>query len=218
MKKGLSEIIAVIDRSGSMDHLTTDVIGGFNSFINEQRALPGKAKLTTVLFDNQYEVLHENLDLEEVQPLTTKEYFVRGTTALLDAIGRTITDVGNRLHNTPEEERPETVIFVIMTDGFENCSATFTKRQIREMIDHQKNKYSWKFMFLGANQDSWAVGGAIGINSCFNYTASPGGVADAYRAMNNYSTECRTNVTTTPVILDYNAKFRITNEGEDTND
>lgn len=184
MKKNLSELVFILDRSGSMSHLVDDTIGGYNSMIEQQKLEPGEAYVTTVLFDDEYDLLHDHVDLKEIKPITRKEYFARGCTALLDAIGKTINSVGQRLSDTPEEERPEKVIFMITTDGMENASIEFTKAKIKEMIEHQQDKYSWVFMFLGANMDAVSEAGSLGINSlhAHTYTASAQGTSSVYYA------------------------------------
>ena len=149
MKKNLTELVFIIDRSGSMYNLVNDTIGGYNSMIENQKKEQGDAYVTTVLFDDNYELLHDHINLKEIKPITDKEYYTRGSTALLDAVGKTINSIGVRLNNTPEDERPDKVIFVITTDGYENASRKFTKTQIKDMIEHQQNKYSWTFIFLG---------------------------------------------------------------------
>ena len=154
MRENLTEMVFVLDRSGSMSGLAADTIGGFNELIEKQKKIEGDAYVTTVLFDHEYEVLHDHVALGEVAPLTDKEYFARGSTALLDAVGRTINAVGARLGATPEEERPAHVVFVITTDGMENASREYTAKQVREMVEHQQQKYSWQFVFLGANMDA----------------------------------------------------------------
>ena len=164
MKENLTEIVFILDRSGSMMHLTADTIGGYNSMIEKQKQEPGEAKITTVLFDDNYEVLYDAVDIQNIEPMTTAQYYAHGCTALLDAVGRTINNVGARLNNTPEEERPSKVIVVITTDGYENSSHEFTRTQIKEMIEHQTNKYSWQFMFLGAEIDAVAEAESIGIS------------------------------------------------------
>lgn len=193
MKKDLTEIIFIIDRSGSMDRLTQDTIGGFNSFIENQKKEAGEAKLTTVLFDDNYEVLHDGVDLKDVKPLTDKEYSARGMTALLDAIGKTITDVGHRLNNTPEEERPEKVMVIITTDGAENASKEYTKSKVKEMIEEQTNKYSWVFMFLGANIDAVSEAQSIGISAshAHAHSWSPQGVESVYATVDCVAKEYR---------------------------
>lgn len=185
LKKNLTELVFILDRSGSMYQLVNDTIGGFNSMIEEQKKEPGEAYVTTVLFDGQYELLHDHIDLKEVKPITDKEYYARGSTALLDAVGKTINSIGARLNNTPEDERPDKVIFVITTDGYENCSREFNRTQIKEMIEHQQNKYSWTFMFLGANMDAVSEAATLGINTNFakTYTANSIGTESVYRSV-----------------------------------
>ena len=148
MKQGLSEIICIIDRSGSMGIIKNDAIGGFNTFLEEQKKLPGEATLTYIQFDTEYEVVHENKPLKDVQPINGSIYIPRGRTALLDAVGKTIDATGRRLANTPEENRPEKIIVAILTDGEENASHQYNLSKIKEMIKHQKEKYSWEFIFL----------------------------------------------------------------------
>jgi uncharacterized protein YegL len=191
MNKDLVEIVFVIDRSGSMFGLENDTIGGFNSFIEKQRTEKGKAFLTTVLFDDQYEILHDDVDLNYVKLLTNNEYYTRGTTALLDAIGKTINNVGNKLSNMSEDDRSSKVLFCIITDGYENASKEFTKEQIKAMIEHQTNKYSWQFIFLGANIDAIAVGHLYGINMAANYSATDQGTRSVYSTLNTVSSTYR---------------------------
>jgi uncharacterized protein YegL len=184
MKEGLTEVIAILDNSGSMAKLTNDTIGGHNAFINDQKTIAGDAILTTVLFNTNYTVLHDRLNIKKIKPITEKEYRAGGGTALLDAIGKTINDVGLKLHNTPEEERPSKVIVFIITDGEENSSKEFTHEKIKEMVVLQKNTYNWEFLFMGANIDSFSVAETIGINHdrAFNHNAKY--VTNAQRAMN----------------------------------
>lgn len=182
MKKNLTEMVFILDRSGSMGHLTDDTIGGFNSMIESQKNEPGEAYVTTVLFDDEYELLHDHVNIQDIKPITRNEYFARGWTALLDAVGKTINSVGARLSETPEDERPEKVIFVITTDGMENASREFAKSKVKEMIEHQQSKYSWVFMFLGANMDAVSEASSLGINTDFarTYTASDLGTKSVY--------------------------------------
>lgn len=184
MNQNLTEMVLILDMSGSMSPLTSDTIGGYNTLINQQKNEPGDAKVTTVLFDNRYIMLHDHVDIKDVPEMTTKEYMPCGMTAMLDAIGLTINSVGQRLANTPEEERPEKVIFTIITDGYENASREFTYSKIKEMIEHQRNKYSWIFTFIGANIDTAEVGGNLGIDAKLSktYTASKEGTESVFMA------------------------------------
>jgi len=185
MKKNLTEMVFILDRSGSMHCLTADTIGGFNSMIENQKKEDGEAYVTTVLFDDFYEMLHDHVNIQDVKPITNNEYFARGMTALLDAVGKTINSVGNRLSVTPEDERPEKVVFVITTDGLENASVEFTKSTVKEMIEHQQSKYSWTFIFLGANMDAVSEAVSLGINAnhSHTYTASAQGTSSVYCAV-----------------------------------
>jgi uncharacterized protein YegL len=178
MRGDLTEIVAILDRSGSMEHLTNDTIGGYNAFIEEQKQSPGEARLTTVLFDDKYEVLHQGVDIKKVKKITKKDYVARGSTALLDALGKTINDIGLRLYNTAEADRPGKVIFFIITDGEENASVEFSHEKIKSMVELQKNTYSWEFIFMGANIDAFNAAASIGIQAdrAFNFTASEEGV------------------------------------------
>lgn len=182
MKSDLTEIIFVLDRSGSMNGLENDTIGGYNSFLKIQRETQGGAKVTTVLFDDEYIKLHDRVDINNVKPITEKEYFARGTTALLDAIGKTIADLGVTLRDTQEEERPSKIIFVIITDGNENASREFTYKKVNEMISRQQNKYNWEFIFLGANIDATAEAENLGIKASrfANYIADEKGTCIVY--------------------------------------
>lgn len=182
MRENLTEMVFVLDRSGSMSGLAVDTIGGFNELIEKQKKIEGDAYVTTVLFDHEYEVLHDHVALEEVAPLTDKEYFARGSTALLDAVGRTIDAVGARLAAAPEEERPAHVVFVITTDGMENSSREYTAQRVRGMIEHQQQKYSWQFVFLGANMDAVSEARNLGISAKYaaDFTPSHSGVRKMY--------------------------------------
>jgi Mg-chelatase subunit ChlD len=178
-----TDITIVLDRSGSMQTIREDTIGGFNSFLKEQKETDDGDRLTLVQFDNQYEVVHDDIALAEVQPLDDKTFVPRGGTALLDAIGRTINSTGARLSALDEKDRPEKVIFVIITDGAENQSREFSHKQAMEMIGHQTDKYDWQFMFIGANQDAIGVGRALGIaaGSSMSYAASNIGTQNAWK-------------------------------------
>lgn len=179
-----TEIIFVIDKSGSMSHLAGDTIGGFNGFIESQKALDGKATLTTVLFDTSWKILHDGVDIHEVKAMTSSDYMASGGTAMLDAIGEIINRVQDR-HDELGTEKPEEVLFVITTDGEENSSRTFNKKQIEKMIKHQTNGHGWKFMFLGANMDAVKEAESIGISKDWstNYAYTPQGVYDTFTTM-----------------------------------
>jgi uncharacterized protein YegL len=185
MKKGLAEIVCIIDRSGSMDLIKNDAIGGFNTFLSEQKKLPGEATITLIQFNTNVEVIHENKPLREVKPINSKNYMPSGSTALHDAIGQTIDTTGRRLANIPEENRPEKVIVAILTDGEENSSKVYNLLKIKEMIRHQKEKYSWEFIFLGANQDAFAEAAKMGIDTkdVLNFDATGEGIRSAYSTM-----------------------------------
>lgn len=152
MNPNLTEIIFILDRSGSMAGLEADTIGGYNQFLKEQAAKPGELRVTAVLFDNEYECLYQSVRPENAG-LSDRQYFVRGCTALYDAVGRAVDDTGRRLARTPEPDRPSRVIVVITTDGYENASRMYSHPQIQKMIRHQQEKYSWEFLFFGANID-----------------------------------------------------------------
>ena len=179
MKKGLTEVVFILDRSGSMSGLEADTIGGFNSMINKQKQEEGEAYISTVLFDDQTEVLHDRVPVGKIEPMNDKQYYVRGCTALLDAIGGAIHHIGNVHKYAREEDRPEKTIFIITTDGMENASHFYTYDKIKKMVERQKNKFAWEFIFLGANIDAIEVAGRFGIaaNRAVNYEADREGTA-----------------------------------------
>ena len=185
MKKNLTEIVFILDRSGSMAGLEDDTIGGFNAMIAKQKAEPGEAYVSTVLFDNHVEVIHVRVDIRNVAPLTRKEYYVRGCTALLDAVGRAIHHIGNIHKYAREEDRPAKTLFVITTDGMENASREYSYEKVRQMIAHEKEKYGWEFLFLGANIDAAKEAARFGITEdrAANYHADHQGTAVIYEAM-----------------------------------
>ena len=162
MKKGLTEMVFVLDRSGSMSGLESDTIGGFNGMLDRQRKEEGEAIVTTALFDDQYELIHDRFDIRTVKHITDKDYYVRGCTALLDAMGSSIQKMINVQKHLPEEEQAEHVIFVIITDGMENASCEYTYADVKRMVEAQKER-GWEFMFLGANIDAIAEAGRFGI-------------------------------------------------------
>ncbi|SFB09533.1 MULTISPECIES: vWA domain-containing protein [unclassified Bacillus (in: firmicutes)] len=192
MNKDLTEIIFLLDRSGSMAGLESDTVGGFNAFVKRQCQLEGKTILTTVLFDDEYEVLWNGIEAKNAV-LTEAEYYVRGCTALLDAIGKTILDVGRRLSQTEAENRSGKVIFVITTDGMENASSEFTYGKIKKLINHQQEKYNWEFIFMGANIDAASEAESIGIarNHAYKFEASDKGVECMYEMISEVVSEKR---------------------------
>ena len=165
MKKNLAELVFILDRSGSMAGLEADTIGGFNAMIEKQRGEPGEAVISTVLFDNETEVIHDRIPLDRVPRLTEKEYYVRGCTALLDAVGGAIHHIGNVHKYAREEDRPEKTLFVITTDGMENASRRYTYDKVKAMIERQRETYGWEFLFLGANIDAAREAARFGIRA-----------------------------------------------------
>ena len=194
MKNGLTELVFIIDRSGSMSGLEDDTIGGYNSMLKEQQAVEGEAVVTTVLFDDEYELLHDRTNIQAIAPLTQEDYTVGGNTALLDAIGMTIHKIRKAQRATQEEFRAEKVLFIIITDGHENASRHYTADMIRKRIEHQRQKYGWEFLFFGANMDAIVEAGKIGIaaDRAQNYQADAFGTQSAYTAMSAMSTAFRT--------------------------
>jgi len=174
VKDNATDISVVLDRSGSMSVVKPDTIGGFNTFLKDQKAAPGEARLTLAQFDTEYEIVHDGKPIGDVPDLNDSTFVPRGNTALLDAIGRTINATGKRLSDMPEADRPAKVVFVIITDGQENSSREFTVGKVNEMISHQRNVYGWQFIFLGANQDAIATAAAYGIakGSSLTYAAN----------------------------------------------
>lgn len=185
MKKDLTEIVFILDRSGSMAGLEADTIGGFNAMIEKQKAEPGQALISTVLFDHDAQVIHDRVPLEKVPPLTEKEYFVRGSTALLDAVGGAIHHIGNVHKYAREEDRPEKTLFVITTDGMENASLAYSYDRVNAMIRRQQEKYGWEFLFLGANIDAAREASRFGIRPecAADYHADSKGTAVVYESV-----------------------------------
>jgi uncharacterized protein YegL len=183
MKQDLTEIVAILDCSGSMILLTDETISGYNAFIDEQKKAPGEAKLTTVIFNSAIEKLYDRVDIQKVKPLTEKEYHAQGMTALLDAIGQSVDDLGKKLAATPEEERPSKVVVMILTDGEENSSNRYSHERIKEMIDIQRNTYSWEFIFLAKDIQTVDYAQSMGISNSMMYCASPIGTQTAYRSL-----------------------------------
>ena len=164
MKKNLTELVFILDRSGSMAGLEKDTIGGFNSMIAQQKAAEGDALVSTVLFSNESKVIHDRIDVRRVEPLTERQYVACGCTALLDAIGGAIHHIGNVHKYARREDVPEKTLFIITTDGYENASRRYDYEKVRQMIQHEKEKYGWEFLFLGANIDAAAEAKRFGIS------------------------------------------------------
>ena len=185
MKKNLTELVFILDKSGSMSGLENDTIGGFNSMLEQQKKVGGQCIITTVLFDNRYELLHDRMDLRAIRPITRREYSVGGSTALLDAMGKTIQKIATAQKNTAEDYRAEKVMFVIITDGEENASRYYASAQVKDMVRRQKERYGWEFIFLGANIDAVETAGRFGINAdrAVDYVADSKGTQLNYRMM-----------------------------------
>ena len=186
MKKNLTEIVFILDRSGSMAGLEDDTIGGFNAMIEKQKGEPGEAYVSTVLFDNVSEVIHDRVDIQKIEPMTRREYYVRGSTALLDAVGGAIHHIGNVHKYARPEDRPEKTLFVITTDGMENASRHYSYERVKMMIERNTDKYGWEFLFLGANIDAAKEAARFGIRAdrAANYHADSTGTAVVDEAVN----------------------------------
>ena len=207
MKKALTEIVFILDRSGSMSGLETDTIGGFNSLISKQKKEDGQAVVSTVLFDDRSEVLHDRVPLERIEKMTDKDYFVRGCTALLDAIGGAIHHIGNVHKYAREEDRPEKTLFIITTDGMENASKRYTYDKVKQMVERQKSKYGWEFIFLGANIDALDVAGRFGINEdhAANYHCDEEGTALNYEVLSEAI--CQVRMGCAPLTTEWKEKI-----------
>ncbi len=206
MKKNLTEIVFILDRSGSMSGLEADTIGGFNSMLEQQKEEPGEALISTVLFDNTSFVLHDRLNLKDIPKMTAKDYRVQGCTALFDAVGGAIHHIGNIHKYARPEDIPERTLFVITTDGMENASRFYSAAKVKSMIERQKSKYGWEFLFLGANIDAEAVAGNIGIDPEFavNYHSDSQGTGVIYEAVSE--AVCYARKAVTPLAGDWKRK------------
>ncbi len=193
MGNNLTEIVCVIDNSGSMGIVKSDAIGGFNAFIEAQRKVEGDAVVSVYLFNDKLTQIADNMDIQEVTLLSNDNYFTNGFTAMNDALGYTIDKVAQRIIDTKNEERPNKVIFCILTDGQENNSKEFTTTQIKDMVKHRQENFDWEFVFLAANQDAFATGAkyAFDVSGTFSFESNSKGVAAAYDGMNNYVTTAR---------------------------
>lgn len=177
-----TELVFILDRSGSMSGLESDTIGGFNSLIEKQKKQDSKCYVSTVLFDHEMLVLHDRIELQNVEPLTENDYQVRGCTALIDAIGSSIHHIANIHKYARPEDVPQNTMFVIMTDGMENASKKYSSQRVKEMIEHEKEKYGWEFLFIGANIDAVETAGHFGIDAdrAVNYHADSQGTSVVY--------------------------------------
>ncbi len=193
MKTTMTELVFILDRSGSMAGLETDTIGGFNAMLEKQKKEAGEAIVSTVLFDDKFEVLHDRYDIQKINPVTREEYYVRGSTALLDAIGKTIHHIGNVQKHAVESQRADKVVIVITTDGMENASIEYNYTTVQKMISRQKEKYGWEFIFLGANIDAVATAARYGIDAdhTSNFHADKVGMETSYNSMNEFITNTR---------------------------
>ena len=200
MKKNLTELVFILDRSGSMSGLESDTIGGFNAMIEKQKKTEGEALVSTVLFSDTSMVLHDRVDIQNVQPITAEDYHVYGCTALLDAIGRAIHHIGNVHKYAREEDRPEKTLFVITTDGMENASRRYTAEEVKAKIERQKAKYGWEFLFLGANIDAVETARHFGIDEsrAVTYRSDSIGTQLNYQAVSKAVTSMRCNEELSP--------------------
>ena len=207
MKKNLTELVFILDRSGSMAGLEDDTIGGFNAMIEKQKKEEGEAFVSTVLFDNESEVIHDRVDIQRIEPMTRKEYYVRGCTALLDAVGGAIHHIGNVHKYAREEDRPEKTLLVITTDGMENASRKYSYEKLKAMIERQKEKYGWEFLFLGANIDAAkeAARFGIGADRAANYHADHMGTGLVYETVSEAI--CQVRQCSAPLSVDWKEKL-----------
>ena len=215
MKNNITELVFILDRSGSMAGLESDTIGGFNSLIEKQRKQDGECYVSTILFDHVSEVLHDRVKLSEINKLAENDYTVRGATALIDAIGGAIHHIGNVHKYARPEDVPEHTMFVIMTDGMENASRRYSSDKVKRMIEHKKEKYGWEFLFIGANIDSVETARHFGIGAdrSVNYHADSQGTAVVFETVSETVCNMRANVPLAPswsdnINQDYNGRKR----------
>ena len=195
MKNNVTELVFILDRSGSMAGLESDTIGGFNAMIEKQKKQDGECYVSTVLFDNVSEVLHDRVKLSEIKPMTDKDYTVRGSTALIDAIGGAIHHIGNVHKYARPEDVPEHTLFIITTDGMENASQRYSSEKVKAMIERQKEKYGWEFLFIGANIDAVETAERYGIDKsrAVNYNADHEGTKIVYESVSKAVYDMRAN-------------------------
>ncbi len=200
MKKNLTEIVFILDRSGSMSGLEADTVGGFNSMLRKQQREEGDAFVSTILFDNVSEVIHDRADIKSVRPMTEKDYVPRGCTALLDAVGDAIQHIGNIHKYAREEDVPEHTLFIITTDGMENASRRHSIDKVKNMIERQKTKYGWEFLFLGANMDAVETAGTFGIAAerAVTYRADSRGTRLNYDVLSEAISDIRCDAALSP--------------------
>ena len=221
MRKGLTEVVFILDRSGSMSGLEADTIGGFNSMIEKQKKEEGEAYISTILFDDTSEVLYDRVPVGKVEPMNDRQYFVRGCTALLDAVGGAIHHIANVHKYAREEDRPEKTLFIITTDGMENASRRYSYDKVKKMVEHEKEKYGWEFMFLGANIDAVSVAGRFGIDTdrAVNYECDSAGTQLNYQVLSDTvsavrKSKCRAEMSeamvkcSAPIRADYAKRHR----------
>ncbi len=206
MKKGFTELVFILDRSGSMSGLEGDTVGGFNAMIEKQKKEKGEAVVSTVLFDDVSEVIHDRASIEKIAPLTEKEYFVRGSTALLDAIGDAVHHIGNVHKYARPEDVPEHTLFVITTDGMENASRRHNAAGVKSLIERQKTEHGWEFLFLGANIDAVGTAETFGIdrNRAVTYSCDETGTALLFDAVSQSVSEMRASL---PISNDWSKKL-----------
>lgn len=204
MRKGLTEVVFILDRSGSMSGLEADTIGGFNSMIDKQKKEEGEAYISTVLFDDRTEVLYDRVPVSKIEHMNDSQYYVRGCTALLDALGGAIHHIGNVHKYARDEDVPEKTLFIITTDGMENASRIYSYDKIKKMVEKQKKKYGWEFIFLGANIDAIEVAGKLGVsaNRAINYESDRVGTALNYEVLSKTISAYRAYDTSCPNAVD----------------
>ena len=207
MKKGLTEVVFILDRSGSMGGLEGDTIGGYNSMLEKQQKEEGDAIISTILFDGVTEILHDRKDLKTMKPITDKDYYVRGNTALLDALGSTIHRIGKLQKETSDDEKPEKTLFIITTDGMENASREYTFEKVKKMVEKKKSKNGWELIFLGANIDAIKTAGRFGIGAdrAANYHSDHAGTQLNYTVL--AETVCAMRASAAPIGADWKKRI-----------